>query len=100
MKDISKAQQSAEQKIQEAHNYLQKFLGDYGKAKRGGIHDFIELTMANMIQQSIVNIDTYLSAGHKTVNASELMAITADAFQSVIDGVKRNLEVNSKVSLQ
>jgi len=100
MKDITKAQQSAEQQIQEAHNYLQKFLGDYGKAKRGGIHDFIELTLANMVQQSIVNIDTYLSSGHKTVNASELMAITADAFQGVIDGVKRNLEANAKVMLQ
>lgn len=100
MKDITAAQKSAETQIQEAHNYLQKFISEFGKAKRGGIHDFIELTLAGMVQKSIVDIDTYLADGHKTVNASEIMAITADAFQSVIDGVKRNLEANAKVMLQ
>ena len=37
--------------------------------------DFMEITLARMIDHSIDNINKYLESGHKQVNASEIMAM-------------------------
>ncbi len=83
---------SDEQKITQSHEYLMAFLNKYHASTRGGIHDFIETNIANMIGQAIADIDTYLQTGHKQVVANEIMCIAVQSFQKVLDGVKRNLE--------
>jgi hypothetical protein len=92
MKDNQLAEITAEDKILQAHEYLKRFLDKFETAQRGGIHDFMELNIANMIGQAIANIDTYLSTGHKRVVANEIMEITIASFQTVLDNLKRNLE--------
>jgi hypothetical protein len=92
MKDHELAAISAEDKLNQAHAFMKKFIADYDIAARGGIHDFMELNVANMIHQAMADIDSYLSTGHKQVVANEIMAITIQAFQTVLDGVKRNLD--------
>jgi hypothetical protein len=83
-----------------AHEFLVRFLEKFHIAKRGGIHDFMEITMFNMINLAIKNIDDYLQAGHQEVNGNELMIITLESHQRVIDSIKRNLEKMDMVNLQ
>ena len=83
-----------------AHRYLNDFLAKFDTAQRGGIHDFIELSLFNMIKASIKNIDDYLQSGHKEVSANEIMAIVADSYQNVLDGIKRNLETMNEVNFR
>jgi hypothetical protein len=60
----------------------------------------MELTLFNMINASIKNIDDYLHDGHKEVSANEIMAIVADSYQKVLDGIKRNLETMKQVNFR
>jgi hypothetical protein len=92
MKDTEIAAIAAEDKIVQAHEYLKRFLEKFDGAARGGVHDFIELNVANMIGLAIDNINNYLSTGHKQVVANEIMQITVESFQVVLDKLKRNLE--------
>lgn len=80
-----------EQQIMDAHKFLKEFLEKFDHAKRGGIHDFMEISLFNMVNLAIKNIDTYLQTGHHEVNATEIMHIVTDAYQKVLDGIKRNL---------
>ncbi len=80
-----------EQQILDAHQFLKDFLAKFDNAKRGGIHDFMEISLFNMVNLAIKNIDIYLQTGHHQVNATEIMHIVADAYQKVLDGIKRNL---------
>lgn len=80
-----------QEQILDAHQFLKDFLAKFDHAKRGGIHDFMELALYNMINSSIANIDKYLQTGHHEVSATEIMHITVDAWQKVLDGIKRNL---------
>lgn len=80
-----------EEQILNAHQFLKDFLAKFDNAKRGGIHDFMELALFNMISSSIKNIDGYLQTGHNEVSATEIMHTTVDAWQKVLDGIKRNL---------
>lgn len=82
----------AKQKAKEAHEFLKKFITNFDKVKRGGIHDFMETLIAMMILASVDKIDAYLKPGHQQVNANEVMAITLSSFQGVLDNAKRNLE--------
>lgn len=91
---------TAQDQILNAHQYLKDFLAKFEKAKRGGIHDFMELTLFNMINASIKNVDDYLKTGHKEVNANEIMAIVADSYQKVLDGIKRNVETMKEVNFR
>lgn len=95
MNELSKTQSNnllaPEQQIQDAHKFLKDFLSKFDYAKRGGIHDFMEIALFNMVNSSIKEIDKYLSTGHHEVNATEIMHITVDAYQKVLDGIKRNL---------
>ncbi len=77
--------------VLDAHKFLKDFLAKFDHAKRGGIHDFMEIALFNMVNSSIKNIDIYLTNGHQQVNATEIMHIVADSYQKVLDGIKRNL---------
>jgi hypothetical protein len=89
-----------EDKLLNAHEYLKQFINNFDEAKRGGIHDFIELTVFNMVSTAIKNIDAYLKPGHMEVEGTEIMSIVADSYQKVLDGVKRNLENLKKVKMR
>jgi hypothetical protein len=78
-------------KVLDAHQFLKDFLAKFDHATRGGIHDFMEIALYNMINASITNIDKYLQTGHRQVNATEVMHIVVDSYQKVLDGIKRNL---------
>lgn len=83
-----------------AHEFLKAFIAKFDTAQRCGIHDFMEISLFNMINLSIKNIDDYLKDGHKTVEANEIMAIVADSYQKVLDGIKRNLETMKQVNFR
>lgn len=91
---------SAHDKVIGAHEFLLAFLEKFDASSRGGIHDFMELTLFNMINTAIKNIDDYLQGGHKQVSANEIMSIVADSYQKVLDGIKRNLETKDKVNFE
>ena len=80
-----------QKQILNAHQFLKDFLAKFEHAKRSGIHDFMEIALFNMVNSSIKEIDKYLQSGHHEVNATEIMHITVDAYQKVLDGIKRNL---------
>jgi hypothetical protein len=82
---------TAQDQILDAHQFLKDFLAKFDHAARGGIHDFMEIALFNMVNLSIKNIDVYLQSGHHEVNATEIMHIVADSYQKVLDGIKRNL---------
>lgn len=65
-------------------NFQGDFLAKFDHAKRGGIHDFMEISLFNMINLAIKNIDNYLSTGHHEVSATEIMHIVADSYQKVL----------------
>lgn len=105
MNDLTNAQRNnelseAQDQILNAHQFLKDFLSKFDYAQRGGIHDFMELTLFNMVNASIKSIDEYLKSGHHQVNATEIMAIVADSYQKVLDGVKRNLETMKPVNFR
>jgi hypothetical protein len=83
-----------------AHEYLIAFLNKFESAKRGGIHDFIEISIFNMINLTVKNIDDYLKSGHASVDATQIMNIVTDSYQKVLDGMKRNLESMSTVNFR
>lgn len=83
-----------------AHEFLVRFLAKFDSAKRGGIHDFMEIAMFNMVNSAIKDIDIYLISGHKSVKPQEVMSIFAEACQKVLDGIKRNLEGMDKVNFR
>ncbi len=89
-----------EQKIIDAHEFLNRFLAKFEDAKRGGIHDFMEIALFNMITSSIADINMYLKDGHQNVQPQEIMSIFADACQKVLDGIKRNLEGMDRVNFR
>ena len=91
---------TARDQVINAHQFLLDFLNKFDAAKPGGIHDFIELTLFNMINSAIKNIDDYLQSGHKEVSANEIMSIVADSYQKVLDGIKRNLESMKQVNFR
>ena len=75
----------------DAHKFLKDFLAKFDHAQRGGIHDFMEIALFNMVNLSIKNIDNYLQSGHHEVSATEVMHIVVDSYQKVLEGIKRNL---------
>ena|ERR1035437_5649463 len=90
-KSNGKTEITALDQVLDAHQFLKDFLAKFAHAQRGGIHDFMEISLFNMINLSIKNIDTYLQSGHHQVSATEIMSIVADSYQKVLDGIKRNL---------
>lgn len=104
MNDLTKSNGSTEitpqDQILNAHQFLKDFLNKFDSAQRGGIHDFMELTLFNMINASVKNIDDYLKAGHRQVNANEILAIVADSYQKVLDEIKRNLDGMERVNFK
>jgi hypothetical protein len=92
--------ESTREKSIEVHAFLLKFLSKYEDCTRGGIHDFIELTLFNMINLSIKEINHYLKDGHKQVNANEIMSIVVYSYQKILDRIKRNLENLQEVNFQ
>ncbi len=87
------------EKIMKAHIFLKRFVSIFDEAKRGGIHDFLELTVANMVNDAITKMDAYLESSHTLLDGRELMIISLDAFQKVLDGVKRNLDKMKSVGM-
>ena len=83
-----------------AHQFLLDLLAKFETAKRGGIHDFIEISLFNMVNLAIGQIDSYLKQGHSEVNANEIMEIITDSYQQVLDDIKRNLEKMGQVNLR
>ncbi len=83
-----------------AHEFLIRFLDKFDAAKRGGIHDFMEISLFNMINLAVGNIDKYLNEGHKEVSANEIMSIVAESYQKALDNIKRNLEKMGQVNLK
>lgn len=104
MNDLTNAQKhteiTARDQVLNAHQFLLDFLNKFDAARPGGIHDFIELTLFNMINSAIKNIDDYLQSGHKEVSANEIMSIVADSYQKVLNGIKRNLESMKQVNFR
>ena len=104
MNDLTNAQKhteiTARDQVINAHQFLLDFLNKFDAARPGGIHDFIELTLFNMINSAIKNIDDYLQSGHKEVSANEIMSIVADSYQKVLNGIKRNLESMKQVNFR
>ncbi len=104
MNELTKPQENSllppEQQILNSHQFLKDFLAKFDQAKRGGIHDFMEIALFNMINSSIKEIDKYLSTGHHEVSATEIMHITIDAYQKVLDGIKRNIGDMRPVNLR
>ena len=84
----------------DAHEFLLRFLSKFDHAKRGGIHDFMEISLFNMVNLAVGNIDKYLQGGQQEVNANEIMAIVADSYQKVLDNIKRNLESLRQVNMR
>jgi hypothetical protein len=95
--DLSKTE-TPEEHIINAHEFLKAFLNKFDTAKRGGIHDFMEIALFNMVNSAIKDIDCYLMSGHKSVKPQEVMSIFAEACQKVLDGIKRNLEGMDRVN--
>ncbi len=90
----------AKQKAKDAHEFLGKFLNQYDKVKRGGLHDIMETLVAVMIQTTIDNVDKYLKSGHNQVSGNEVMAVTFDSFQRVLDNAKRGLDSIKEVGME
>jgi len=82
------------------HQYLLAFLAKFNEAKRGGIHDFMEITLFNMISSAIKNIDDYLACGHVTIDGTQIMNIVADSYQKVLDNIKRNIGEMDRVNMR
>ena len=95
-----KADITPQDHILNAHEFLKAFLAKFDTAQRGGIHDFMEIALFNMVSASIKNVDEYLRVGHQTVNANQIMQIVADSYQKVLDGIKRNLETMKPVNFR
>jgi hypothetical protein len=104
MNDLTKSNGSteitAQDQVLNAHQFLLDFLAKFDTAKRGGIHDFMELTVFNMVNSAIKSIDDYLQGGHREVSANEIMQIVADSYQKVLDSIKRNLESMKQVNFR
>jgi hypothetical protein len=100
VKEMNDLKETAEDHATNAHAYLKLFLAKFDDAKRGGIHDFMEIALFNMVNLSVDNIDDYLQTGHKEVDATEIMHIIADSYQKVLDGIKRNLEAMKGVDFK
>lgn len=92
--------ETPEEQIYTAHEFLLDFINKFELAKRGGIHDFMELAIYNMINSTVNNIDSYLKEGHKSVMPQEIMSIFADSCQNVLDGIKRNLDGLERVNFR
>lgn len=99
MSDLIKTE-TPEEQILNAHEFLKAFLNKFDAAKRGGIHDFMEIALFNMVNSAIKDIDFYLLSGHKSVRPQEIMSIFADACQKVIEGIKRNLDTMERVNFR
>lgn len=82
---------SPEEQILSAHEFLKNFLTLFDKTTRGGIHDFMEISVYNMINHAVKNIDDYLAPGHDEVDATQIVHIVCDSYQKVLDNMKRNL---------
>lgn len=91
---------SEAEQIIHAHEFLAKFLDRFALAKRGGVHDFIEMTMFNMINAAIKRIDDHCQATPGAVDANEIMQLTVEAYTSVLDKIKRNLDTIPKVDFK
>jgi hypothetical protein len=107
MNDLTNAQRQnntpdiiAQKHAMDAHEFLVRFLAKFDSAKPGGIHDFMEISLFNMVNLAVGNIDKYLTEGHKQVSANEIMSIVADSYQTVLDNMKRNLEKMGQVNLK
>ena len=84
-----------EQIILESHEYLKEFINKFGNAKRGGMHDIIEMALFNMLNSCIGNIDKYLqssSINSSKIDMQQIVTIMADSFQKVLDSIKKNLD--------
>lgn len=99
MNDLTKTE-NPEEHIVNAHEFLIAFLNKFDAAKRGGIHDFMEIALFNMVNSAIKDIDFYLMSGHKSVRPQEVMSIFAEACQKVLDGIRRNLEGMDRVNFR
>lgn len=99
MNDLTKTE-TPEEHIVNAHEFLIAFLNKFDAAKRGGIHDFMEIALFNMVNSAIKDIDFYLMSGHKSVRPQEVMSIFAEACQKVLDGIRRNLEGMDRVNFR
>lgn len=84
---------SEQDQILYVHKSLKKFLKGFDHSKRGGIHDFLEISLFNMITEAITSIDAYLKDGHNGINSKEVISIVTDSYQKVLDKMKRNLDV-------
>jgi len=99
MNDLTKTE-TPEEHIINAHEFLKAFLNKFDTANRGGIHDFMEIALFNMVNSAIKDIDFYLMSGHKSVRPQEVMSIFAEACQKVLDGIRRNLDGMDRVNFR
>jgi hypothetical protein len=91
---------SSHDHVLSAHEFLKKFLDKFDDAQRDGVHDFIEISLFNMVSLTIKNIDEYLSSGHEKVDATQIIHIVMDSYQKVLDSMKRNLDTMNKVNFR
>lgn len=81
-----------------AHEFLIDFLAKFESAKRGGVHDLIEVSLFNMVNLAIKKLDDYLMVGHKKVSANEILAIIIDSYQFVLESMKKNLDSMNEIN--
>lgn len=78
------------------HDKLKKFIARFDDEPREGIHDFMEVSIFNMLSEAIFAVENYLKKEHLTVNFSELVVIAIDAYQKGLDGIKRSYDEAKK----
>lgn len=83
-----------------SHKFLTDFLSKHDDAVRGGMHDFLEISISNMLSSAIESMGAYMDIGHSVVVANELVFIALDSYQKALDKMKRDLDGLKDMVLQ
>ncbi len=97
MTNINKSHEEAATR---AHQFLIDFLNKHEESVRGGIHDFMQISLSNLLSAAIDSMTSYVAGGHRQVIANELVFIALDSYQKALDKMKRDLDGLKDMVLQ